>query len=260
MQPVTGWLIDRVGTRMGFALIMAWWSVAAATARRSARVSRPFAACRFLLGAGRSRQLVGMRQSGLRVVSAQGTRARNGTCGAPGVRAGLVISVPIVAWISLTLGLAVGLHSHGFTALCGSRLAVRCIACRRCILPSPHAELRHISEDASDADSQTARVPISTAAITQCLGRDRGARCSPIRGSGSTTSGLPNICGAAPASRLPISASTRGFRFSRKAWASCSAARFRCPVRRGIRAIPRDWASCSIGMLLMVPASRGVRS
>ena len=30
MQPVNGWLVDRLGTRRGFALIMVWWSAAAA--------------------------------------------------------------------------------------------------------------------------------------------------------------------------------------------------------------------------------------
>ncbi len=29
MQAVTGWLIDKLGTRNGFAVIMLWWSVAA---------------------------------------------------------------------------------------------------------------------------------------------------------------------------------------------------------------------------------------
>ena len=51
MQPVTGWLIDRIGTRLGFALIMGWWSAAAILHAFGTSVAT-FAACRFLLGMG----------------------------------------------------------------------------------------------------------------------------------------------------------------------------------------------------------------
>src|SRR5580658_9120540 len=46
-----GWLIDRLGVRAGFAIIMAWWSLASAS-HALATGFRPLAASRFLLGMG----------------------------------------------------------------------------------------------------------------------------------------------------------------------------------------------------------------
>src|SRR5690606_7905100 len=51
MQAATGWLIDRFGTRTGFALIMAWWSVAAVLHAFGDGVVS-FSIYRFLLGVG----------------------------------------------------------------------------------------------------------------------------------------------------------------------------------------------------------------
>lgn len=102
MQPVTGWLIDRVGTRIGFALIMAWWSIAAALHAFGTNVTT-FAACRFLLGAGEA----GSWSACVKAVSEWFPRRERGLATglwSAGVSAGLVLSVPIVTWVSLTLG------------------------------------------------------------------------------------------------------------------------------------------------------------
>lgn len=49
--PAFGWLIDRIGTRAGYALAIAWWSLAAA-GHALARSAFGFGAARFLLGFG----------------------------------------------------------------------------------------------------------------------------------------------------------------------------------------------------------------
>src|ERR1044071_993760 len=51
MNGVSGPLIDRLGTRAGYALTVAWWSVAAML-HAFARGTWSFGACRFLLGIG----------------------------------------------------------------------------------------------------------------------------------------------------------------------------------------------------------------
>ena len=102
MQPVTGWLIDRIGTRLGFAVIMAWWSVAAVLHAFGTSVAT-FAACRFLLGMGEA----GSWAACVKAVSEWFPRRERGLATglwSAGVSAGLVVSVPIVAWVSLTLG------------------------------------------------------------------------------------------------------------------------------------------------------------
>ena len=102
MQPVTGWLIDRIGTRLGFAFIMAWWSAAAALHAAGNSVAS-FAAYRFLLGAGEA----GSWAACVKAVSEWFPRRERGLATglwSAGVSAGLVISVPAVTWINLTLG------------------------------------------------------------------------------------------------------------------------------------------------------------
>jgi len=157
MQPVTGWLIDRVGTRIGFALIMAWWSVAAALHAFSTNVTT-FAACRFLLGAGEA----GSWSACVKAVSEWFPRRERGLATglwSAGVSAGLVISVPIVTWVSLQLGWQWAFVLTGVTGFVW--LAIWLALYR---LPQQHslvtaAELRHITADASDATVESVRVP-----------------------------------------------------------------------------------------------------
>lgn len=146
MQPVTGWLIDRVGTRMGFALIMAWWSIAAGLHALANSVAS-FAVCRFLLGAGEA----GSWSACVKAVSEWFPRKERGFATglwSAGVSAGLVISAPIVTWIYLTLGWR---WAFILTALVGLVWLVAWLWLYR--LPRVHPavtdeELRHISEDA----------------------------------------------------------------------------------------------------------------
>ena len=102
MQPVTGWVIDRIGTRKGFAIIMLWWS-ASAMLHGFGRGVMSFSILRFLLGAGEA----GSWAACVRVVSEwfpkQERGLANGIWGV-GTSVGLVVSVPLVAWITLWLG------------------------------------------------------------------------------------------------------------------------------------------------------------
>lgn len=147
MQPVAGWLIDRIGTRLGFALIMAWWSIAAGLhAMANSVVS--FAVFRFLLGAGEA----GSWSACVKAVSEWFPQKERGFATglwSAGVSAGLVISVPIVAWINLTLGWR---WAFILTGLVGFVWLAAWLWLYR--LPRAHpavteAELRHIGEDAT---------------------------------------------------------------------------------------------------------------
>jgi ACS family hexuronate transporter-like MFS transporter len=155
MQPVTGWLIDRVGTRTGFALIMAWWSIAAGLHAFGNSVTS-FAFYRFLLGAGEA----GSWAACVKAVSEWIPRKERGLANglwAAGVSAGLVISVPIVAWINLTLGWR---WAFILTALAGLIWLAAWLWLYR--LPQAHPavtaeELRYISEDSGSVEETKAQ-------------------------------------------------------------------------------------------------------
>jgi MFS transporter, ACS family, hexuronate transporter len=157
MQPITGWLIDRIGTRMGFALIMAWWSVAAGLHAFANSVAS-FAICRFLLGAGEA----GSWSACVKAVSEWFPRKERGFATglwSAGVSAGLVLSVPIVAWINLTLGWR---WAFILTGLVGLVWLVAWLWLYR--LPRVHPaitdeELRHISDDTAASHEHIKRTP-----------------------------------------------------------------------------------------------------
>ena len=102
MQPVTGWMIDRIGTRLGFAIIMGWWSIAAALHAFGSSVAS-FGAFRLLLGMGEA----GSWSACVKAVSEWFPRKDRGRATgfwSFGVSFGLVVSVPIVTWINVALG------------------------------------------------------------------------------------------------------------------------------------------------------------
>ncbi|MFC4311377.1 MFS transporter [Steroidobacter flavus] len=150
MQPVMGWLIDRIGTRPGFALIMAWWSIAAGLHALANSVAS-FAVCRFLLGVGEA----GSWSACVKAVSEWFPHEERGFATglwSAGVSAGLVISVPIVAWINLTLGWR---WAFVLTGLVGLAWLAAWLWLYR--LPRAHSavtdeELRHISDVGAPAE------------------------------------------------------------------------------------------------------------
>lgn len=112
MNGVSGPLIDRLGTRRGYALCMFWWSAAGA-AHAFARSAFSLGVCRFLLGMGEA----GNWPAAVKVVSewfpARERALASGIFNS-GAAIGAVIAPPLVAWLVLRFGwqasfLAVGL-------------------------------------------------------------------------------------------------------------------------------------------------------
>ena len=157
MQAATGWLIDKLGTRNGFAVIMLWWSVAAMLHAFGEGVVS-FSIYRLLLGAGEA----GSWAACVKAVSEWFPHKERGMANAlwgVGTSAGLVISVPIVAWIALVLGWQ---YSFVLTGLLG--IIWLFIWMRFYHLPEEHpaitkAELDHIQEGRPYLDHVTKRTP-----------------------------------------------------------------------------------------------------
>jgi ACS family hexuronate transporter-like MFS transporter len=102
MNGVSGPLIDKLGTRLGYALCIAWWSVAAVL-HAFARGAISLGACRFLLGMGEA----GNWPGGVKVVAEWfPTRERAMACGIfnSGSSVGAILAPPVVAFILLTMG------------------------------------------------------------------------------------------------------------------------------------------------------------
>ena len=102
MNGVSGPLIDKLGTRLGYALCIAWWSVAAVL-HAFARGALSLGAFRFLLGMGEA----GNWPGGVKVVAEWfPPRERALACGIfnSGSSVGAILAPPVVAFILLTLG------------------------------------------------------------------------------------------------------------------------------------------------------------
>ncbi len=102
MNGVSGPLIDRLGTRLGYALCIAWWS-GAAVLHAFARGALSLGAFRFLLGMGEA----GNWPGGVKVVAEWfPTRERAMACGIfnSGSSVGAILAPPIVAFILLNMG------------------------------------------------------------------------------------------------------------------------------------------------------------
>jgi ACS family hexuronate transporter-like MFS transporter len=102
MNGVSGPLIDRLGTRLGYALCIAWWS-GAALLHAFARGAVSLGVFRFLLGAGEA----GNWPAAVKVVAEWfPEEERAMACGIfnSGSALGAIAAPPLVAWIILTLG------------------------------------------------------------------------------------------------------------------------------------------------------------
>jgi MFS transporter, ACS family, aldohexuronate transporter len=99
---ISGPLIDRLGTRLGYALCILWWSVAAML-HALARGTWSLGACRFLLGIGEA----GNWPGGVKVVAewfpVQERALASGIFNS-GSAVGAVVAAPLVAWIVLEFG------------------------------------------------------------------------------------------------------------------------------------------------------------
>ncbi|MES1256945.1 MAG: MFS transporter [Acidobacteriota bacterium] len=102
MNGVSGPLIDRLGTRLGYALCIAWWS-AASILHAFARGAVSLGIFRFLLGAGEA----GNWPAAIRIVAEwfpESERALASGIFNSGSAAGAILAPPVVAWILLRFG------------------------------------------------------------------------------------------------------------------------------------------------------------
>jgi ACS family hexuronate transporter-like MFS transporter len=102
MNGVSGPLVDRLGTRLGYALCMAWWSIAAILHRFATGVWS-LGAYRFLLGMGEA----GNWPAGLKVVAEwfpEHERALASGLFNSGSSIGAILAPPLVAWILIQFG------------------------------------------------------------------------------------------------------------------------------------------------------------
>ena len=115
MNGVSGPLIDKLGTRLGYALCIAWWS-AAAILHAFARGALSLGAFRFLLGMGEA----GNWPAGVKVVAEWfAPRERAMACGIfnSGSSVGAILAPPVVAFILLTLGWRAAFLAVGISGL-----------------------------------------------------------------------------------------------------------------------------------------------
>lgn len=99
---LSGFIIDRLGTRWGYTLCMLWWS-AASMLHTFARSALSFGACRFLLGIGEA----GNWPAAVKVVSEwfpASERALASGIFNSGSSIGAAIAPPLVAWMVLRFG------------------------------------------------------------------------------------------------------------------------------------------------------------
>jgi len=102
MNGISGPLLDRLGTRLGYALTIAWWSAAAAL-HALARGTWSLGIYRFLLGMGEA----GNWPAGVKVVAEWfpvKERALASGIFNSGSSIGAVIAAPLIAWIVLQFG------------------------------------------------------------------------------------------------------------------------------------------------------------
>jgi ACS family hexuronate transporter-like MFS transporter len=112
MNGVSGPLIDRLGTRLGYALCIAWWS-AAAVLHAFARGAVSLGAARFLLGMGEA----GNWPGGVKVVAEwfpERERALASGIFNSGSAVGAILAPPVVAYILLTFGWPAAFVAVGF--------------------------------------------------------------------------------------------------------------------------------------------------
>jgi ACS family hexuronate transporter-like MFS transporter len=106
MQMISGKLIDRFGTRMGFTLIFSWWSVAVML-HATARGIWGFCVFRFLLGMGQAGNWPGATKT---IAEWFPPKERAFAAGFfnSGSSLGAVVAPPLISWIIIRLGWRAG--------------------------------------------------------------------------------------------------------------------------------------------------------
>ncbi len=102
MMAVSGLVIDRIGTRRGFALCITWWSIAA-MGHALARGTLSFGIARFLLGAGEAGNFPASIKAVAEWFPAKERALATGIFNA-GTNIGPAIAPPLVVWLTLMWG------------------------------------------------------------------------------------------------------------------------------------------------------------
>ncbi len=153
MMIVSGRLIDRLGTRLGFALAIAWWSVAA-MAHALARSALSFGVARFFLGAGEA----GNFPASIKAVAEWFPRKERALATGifnAGTNVGAVLAPPLVIWLALKWSWR---EAFILTGAVGFVWLIFWLALYR--VPAHHPwisveELRHIQSDALAQGSES---------------------------------------------------------------------------------------------------------
>lgn len=115
MYVVSGWLVDRWGTRLSLAAFMAWWSVANAL-HSLARGPWSLGAFRFLLGTGESGNFMAAEKAISEWFPAKERAFANGLVNAAAAT-GAILSPPLIAWVTLRFGWRVAFVATGLLGL-----------------------------------------------------------------------------------------------------------------------------------------------
>lgn len=157
MMVVSGRFIDRLGTRVGYALAIAWWSLAA-MAHAFARNAREFGVARFFLGAGEAGNFPAAIKTVTEWFPARERALATGIFNA-GTNVGAVLAPPMVVWLTLRWGWQeafIVTGSLGFLWLILWLMVYRLPAQHRWIT---QRELEHISSDAKTAGEDETKIP-----------------------------------------------------------------------------------------------------
>ena len=160
MMMVSGNLIDRLGTRLGYALAMVWWSLAA-MAHALARGAFSFGVARFFLGAGEAGNFPAAIKTVAEWFPPRERALATGIFNA-GTNVGAVLAPPLVVWVTLKWGWQ---EAFIFTGSLGFIWLIFWVLIYR--RPAQHAniteqELQHIqSADAEEADAGEPKIPWS---------------------------------------------------------------------------------------------------
>lgn len=102
MYIVSGWLVDRVGTRVSLAIFMVWWSTANVL-HGFARGAWSLGVFRFLLGMGESGNFMAAEKAISEWFPAKERALANGLVNAAAAT-GAIAAPPLIAWITINFG------------------------------------------------------------------------------------------------------------------------------------------------------------
>ena len=157
MQSVSGRVMDRLGTRIGFAIFIAWWS-AAAMLHGLANGALAFGFLRFLLGMGEAANWPGAVKAVAEWFPARERATATGFFNG-GSSFGAVLAPPLLAWVILQFGWRAGFVATGAIGFLWLAVWLKVYQ-----TPENHkgitaAELAEIRSDAGDQSHKKTSIP-----------------------------------------------------------------------------------------------------